>query len=93
MTTQPAPDARRTPTAPVPNTFAYRKRDPYWYKHAVFYEVLVRGFYDSNGDGTGDLRGLIEKLDYLQWLGIDCLWLLPIYESRCVTAATTSPTT
>ena len=47
----------------------------------MFYEVLVRGFHDSNGDGTGDLRGLIEKLDYLQWLGIDCLWLLPIYES------------
>ena len=55
--------------------------DPYWYKRAVFYEVLVRGFNDSNGDGTGDLRGLIEKLDYLQWLGVDCVWLLPIYAS------------
>ncbi|MFE3450592.1 maltose alpha-D-glucosyltransferase [Nonomuraea sp. NPDC059194] len=55
--------------------------DPRWYKRAVFYEVLVRGFKDSNGDGTGDLRGLIEKLDYLQWLGVDCLWLLPLYES------------
>jgi maltose alpha-D-glucosyltransferase/alpha-amylase len=55
--------------------------DPLWYKHAVFYEVLIRGFYDSNGDGTGDIRGLTEKLDYLQWLGVDCLWLLPIYES------------
>ncbi|MGZ6869874.1 MAG: alpha-amylase family glycosyl hydrolase, partial [Frankiaceae bacterium] len=55
--------------------------DPHWYKRAVFYEVLVRGFKDSNGDGTGDLRGLIEKLDYLQWLGVDCLWLLPIYTS------------
>jgi maltose alpha-D-glucosyltransferase/alpha-amylase len=43
--------------------------------------VLIRGFADSNGDGTGDIRGLIEKLDYLQWLGIDCLWLLPLYES------------
>jgi maltose alpha-D-glucosyltransferase/alpha-amylase len=52
-----------------------------WYKRAVFYEVLVRGFHDSNGDGTGDLRGLIDKLDYLQWLGVDCLWLLPVYES------------
>lgn len=82
MTTQPAPGARPTPTGSVPDTFTHAKpRDPYWYKHAVFYEVLVRGFYDSNGDGTGDLRGLIEKLDYLQWLGIDCLWLLPIYES------------
>jgi maltose alpha-D-glucosyltransferase / alpha-amylase len=55
--------------------------DPHWYKRAVFYEVLIRGFYDSSGDGTGDIRGLTEKLDYLQWLGIDCLWLLPIYES------------
>jgi maltose alpha-D-glucosyltransferase/alpha-amylase len=55
--------------------------DGLWYRHAVFYEVLIRGFYDHNGDGTGDLRGLTEKLDYLQWLGVDCLWLLPIYES------------
>ena len=56
-------------------------RDPHWYKRAVFYEVLIRGFADSNNDGTGDLRGLTSKLDYLQWLGVDCIWLLPIYES------------
>jgi maltose alpha-D-glucosyltransferase / alpha-amylase len=56
-------------------------RDPTWYQRAVFYEVLVRGFYDANGDGTGDLRGLIEKLDYIEWLGVDCLWLLPFYQS------------
>jgi maltose alpha-D-glucosyltransferase/alpha-amylase len=56
-------------------------RDPLWFKRAVFYEVLVRGFADANGDGTGDIRGLINKLDYLQWLGIDCIWLLPIYQS------------
>ena len=56
-------------------------RDPEWYKRAVFYEVLVRGFQDSTGDGTGDLKGLTSKLDYLEWLGIDCLWLLPIYQS------------
>ncbi len=55
--------------------------NPLWYKNAVFYEVYVRAFRDSNGDGHGDLRGLIEKLDYIQWLGIDCLWLLPIYPS------------
>ena len=54
---------------------------PAWFKRAVFYEVLIRGFADSNGDGTGDIRGLTEKLDYLQWLGVDCIWLLPIYES------------
>jgi maltose alpha-D-glucosyltransferase/alpha-amylase len=56
-------------------------RDPLWYKRAVFYEVLIRGFADSNNDGTGDIRGLTSKLDYLQWLGVDCIWLLPIYES------------
>ncbi len=52
-----------------------------WYKHAVFYELLVRGFADSNDDGVGDFRGLISKLDYLQWLGVDCLWLLPFNKS------------
>ncbi|TAL25187.1 MAG: maltose alpha-D-glucosyltransferase [Frankiales bacterium] len=56
-------------------------RDPLWFKRAVFYEVLIRGFADSNGDGTGDIKGLTSKLDYLQWLGVDCVWLLPIYES------------
>src|SRR5205814_6029066 len=48
---------------------------------AVFYEVLVRGFHDATGDGTGDLPGLTSRLDYLEWLGIDCIWLLPIYAS------------
>lgn len=52
-----------------------------WYKNAVFYELSVRAFHDSNGDGHGDLRGLIQKLDYLQTLGVDCLWLMPIYPS------------
>ena len=67
---------------PVPDSFSFdTPRDPEWYKRAVFYEVLVRGYHDSNGDGTGDIRGLTAKLDYLQWLGIDCLWLLPIYAS------------
>jgi maltose alpha-D-glucosyltransferase/alpha-amylase len=55
--------------------------DHNWFQRAVFYEVLVRGFFDSNGDGTGDLKGITEKLDYLEWLGVDCLWLLPFYES------------
>ncbi len=55
--------------------------DAEWFKRAVVYEVLVRAFADSNGDGTGDLRGLAGKLDYLQWLGIDCLWLPPFYAS------------
>jgi maltose alpha-D-glucosyltransferase/alpha-amylase len=55
--------------------------EPDWFKTAVFYEVLVRAFNDSNRDGFGDLRGLTEKLDYLQWLGVDCLWLPPFYDS------------
>ena len=55
--------------------------DPRWFQRAVFYEVLVRGFYDANNDGTGDLEGLTQKLEYLQWLGIDCIWLLPFYQS------------
>jgi maltose alpha-D-glucosyltransferase/alpha-amylase len=60
---------------------AMNSDDPSWYQRAIFYEVLVRGFRDSNGDGTGDLRGITEKLDYLEWLGVDCLWLLPFYSS------------
>ncbi|MFC6092812.1 alpha-amylase family glycosyl hydrolase, partial [Saccharothrix lopnurensis] len=52
-----------------------------WYKRAVFYEVLVRAFNDADDDGTGDLRGLAARLDYLQWLGVDCLWLPPFYAS------------
>ncbi len=54
---------------------------PPWYQQAVFYEVNLRAFYDSNADGHGDLPGLIEKLDYLRDLGVDCLWLMPIYPS------------
>ncbi|TYK42666.1 alpha-amylase family glycosyl hydrolase, partial [Actinomadura decatromicini] len=67
-------------TAPAPYG-AHTRSTPHWFKTAVFYEVSVRGFADSNGDGYGDLRGLISKLDHLQWLGVDCLWLLPIYQS------------
>jgi maltose alpha-D-glucosyltransferase / alpha-amylase len=55
--------------------------DPLWYKDAVVYQLHVRSFYDSNADGIGDFRGLIQKLDYLQELGINCLWLLPFYQS------------
>ena len=47
----------------------------------MFYEVFLRSFYDSSGDGNGDLRGLMQRLDHLEWLGIDCLWLLPFYTS------------
>jgi maltose alpha-D-glucosyltransferase/alpha-amylase len=55
--------------------------EPLWFKDAIFYEVSVRAFYDSNGDGIGDFPGLIQKLDYLEDLGINTLWLLPFYPS------------
>lgn len=49
-----------------------------WYRHAVFYEVYVRSFQDSDGDGIGDLKGLTSRLDYLKELGVDAIWLMPI---------------
>ncbi len=55
--------------------------DPLWYKDAILYELHVRAFRDSDGDGIGDFRGLIERLDYLQDLGVTALWLLPFYPS------------
>jgi maltose alpha-D-glucosyltransferase/alpha-amylase len=72
--------------APVPEGAQAQSRqwfesDPLWFKRSVFYEIHIRGFYDSNGDGLGDFRGLTEKLDYLQWMGVDCIWLLPFYQS------------
>ena len=54
---------------------------PAWWKEAVFYQIYPRSFMDSNGDGIGDLRGIIEKLDYLKDLGVNALWLSPIYDS------------
>ena len=52
-----------------------------WYKDAIIYQLHVRSFYDSNGDGIGDFRGLIQKLDYIQSLGVNTIWLLPFYPS------------
>lgn len=66
-------------TAPI--TLPGLAHDPQWHRRSVFYEVMVRSFMDSNGDGTGDLSGLISKLDYLQWLGVDALWLPPFFQS------------
>jgi maltose alpha-D-glucosyltransferase / alpha-amylase len=81
-TAAPMQEFKSQATEPVPDSFSFETpRDPHWYKRAVFYEVLIRGFHDSNGDGTGDIKGLTSRLDYLQWLGIDCIWLLPIYAS------------
>ena len=55
--------------------------DTLWYKNAVIYQVHVRAFYDSNGDGIGDFAGLAQKLDYLQELGVDAIWLMPFFPS------------
>src|ERR1700758_2857573 len=54
--------------------------DPWW-KHAVIYEIYPRSFQDSNGDGVGDLNGITQRLDYLKDLGIDAIWIAPIYPS------------
>ena len=75
------------PTKPTPEQNA--KADALlagkdWYRHAVFYEVNVRSFQDSNGDGIGDLDGLTSRLDYLKELGVDALWLMPIFKTAFV---------
>jgi maltose alpha-D-glucosyltransferase/alpha-amylase len=75
----PAADPGPEPSAA--QTSQWFEAEPLWFKRAVFYEIHIRGFFDANGDGSGDVRGLTEKLDYLQWLGIDCIWLLPFYKS------------
>jgi alpha-glucosidase len=56
-------------------------REPPWWQKAVIYEVYPRSFQDSDGDGVGDLKGIIERLDYLSWLGVDAVWICPIYPS------------
>lgn len=55
--------------------------DRKWWKEAIVYQIYTRSFYDSNGDGIGDLKGVIHKLDYLKYLGIDVIWLCPVYDS------------
>lgn len=52
-----------------------------WWKKAVVYQIYPRSFYDANGDGIGDLRGIIEKLDYIRDLGVNVIWLCPVYKS------------
>jgi maltose alpha-D-glucosyltransferase/alpha-amylase len=76
-----AVQAPEPPSASQAQNRQWFEAEPLWFKRAVFYEIHIRGFFDGNGDGSGDFRGLTEKLDYLQWLGIDCIWLLPFYKS------------
>jgi maltose alpha-D-glucosyltransferase / alpha-amylase len=69
----------RKPVRPVPTHRL--PDDPSWFRTGVFYELYVRSFHDSNADGFGDFGGLTQKVDYLEWLGVDCIWLLPFYQS------------
>ncbi|MFC1947143.1 alpha-amylase family glycosyl hydrolase [Chloroflexota bacterium] len=70
--TDSLPDSRQADTG-----FSY----PLWLKQAVFYQIYPQSFYDSNGDGIGDLAGIIRKLDYLQWLGVNAIWINPCFVS------------
>ena len=64
-----------------------------WWRDAVVYQIYPRSFCDSNADGVGDLNGVRRRLRYLEWLGIDAIWLSPIFPRRCATLVTTSRTT
>ncbi len=66
--------------------------DPLWYKDAVIYQLHVKSFYDSNGDGIGDFRGALQRMDYVADLGVTCLWLLPFFASPLRDDGTTWPT-
>jgi alpha-glucosidase len=72
--------AAAAPTATAASASA-QATDGTWWKHAVLYEIYPRSFQDSNGDGIGDLNGITSRLDYLQSLGVDAIWLSPIYPS------------
>ncbi len=67
-------------TEPQPGDLSWT-RDPLWYKDAIIYQLHVKAFFDSSNDGTGDFAGLTEKLDYVQDLGVNTIWLLPFYPS------------
>src|ERR1043165_6595224 len=67
--------------APLPRTAREQAGTHLWWQRGVVYQIYPRSFMDSNGDGIGDLPGVISRLDYLRWLGVDALWLSPIYPS------------
>src|SRR3984893_11807944 len=64
----------------APRAYTAAHPDPWW-KHAVIYEIYPRSFQDSNGDGIGDLNGITQRLDYLEALGVDAIWIAPMYPS------------
>lgn len=73
--------AQKTTAAQDTTSLPKRTTDQDWWKHAVFYEIYPRSFADSNGDGTGDLKGITSKLDYLKDLGVDAIWITPCFPS------------
>src|SRR5689334_3112773 len=73
------PATALTPTA-VPVSVP-QEDDASWWRTAVFYEIFVRSYYDTNGDGIGDFNGITQKLDYLESLGVNAIWLMPIHPS------------
>lgn len=75
MRAQLAPPAAGVAAAALPSN------DPTWWKHALIYEIYPRSFEDSNGDGVGDLNGITQRLDYLKGLGVDAIWISPMYPS------------
>ncbi len=77
------PDAALDPaTVPMTDgTVSFQRDDPLWYKDAIFYQLHVKAFFDSTGDGMGDFAGLTSKLDYIADLGVTAIWLLPFYPS------------
>lgn len=80
-TETPEVEAPTAPTAEQQSRAATLLEGPDWYRHAVFYEVYLRSFQDSNGDGIGDLPGLVSRLDDLKGFGVDAIWLMPIFKS------------
>jgi glycosidase len=81
----PTPKAFTEPTfAPTPVATLIPYTTPTWFRQAVVYEVLVRSFADSDGDGTGDLQGVIDRLGYIEALGANTIWLMPVYPSPSV---------
>jgi len=83
----------RLASAQTPQKVAVDTEGHPWWKHAVFYEIYPRSFADGNNDGIGDIPGITSKLDYLHWLGIDAIWIAPMFPLRKSIGAMTSPTT
>ncbi len=69
------------------------EQTPLWWQRGVIYQIYPRSYQDSNGDGIGDLPGIVRRLDYVQQLNVDAVWLSPIYPSPMMTSVTTLPTT